>query len=64
MFLAYYFFRQLDLHADIYIYIYIFLKLVLGGDYIHTIDKSFQIILILIIVDVSVSTEHLFVCIF
>lgn len=62
MFLAYYFFRQLDVHADIYIYI--FLKLVLGGDYIHTIDKSFQIILILIIVDVSVSTEHLFVCIF
>lgn len=62
MFLAYYFFRQLDVHADIYIYI--FLKLVLGGDYIHTIDKSFQIILILIIVDVFVSTEHLFVCIF
>lgn len=60
MFLAYYFFRQLDVHADIYIYI--FLKLVLGGDYIHTIDKSFQIILI--IVDVSVSSEHLFVCIF
>lgn len=61
MFLAYYFFRQLDVHADIYFF---FLKLVLGGDYIHTIDKSFQIILILIIVDVSVSTEHLFVCIF
>lgn len=62
MFLAYYFFRQLDVHANIYIYF--FLKLVLGGDYIHTIDKSFQIILILIIVGVSVSTEHLFVCIF
>lgn len=61
MFLAYYFFRQLDVHADIYIF---FSKTSFDGDYIHTIDKSFQIILILIIVDVFVSTEHLFVCIF
>lgn len=53
--------NKLNVHA---VNIFFILKLVLVGDFIHSIDKSFQIILILIVVIVSVSTdwtEHLFV---
>lgn len=54
--------NKLNVHA---VNIFFILKLVLVGDFIHSIDKSFLIILILIVVIVSVSTdwtEHLFVC--